>query len=341
MSGFKLHLFHGQVDELIQPIPVENLLDGRFEERDDYYSELYLELESDSEVAQKIVNNNRILMQLPNGEFREFVLYEPDSDNTSKTARLSASYLVLDKAKIIRPFEKTAQTSLLLLTDFLKNTEWLVGDVEFAGIQPYTVDKHVGVYKAIRDMADFFNLKIKFRVEFEDNQIKRYVDMAFEFGEFNGVELTDDNGLVNLRIKENTDVITSLLCIAKNNNGTTFEVVVTDLESRNQYGRYGSHLWDVFEISETGLTQYQVQVNGEKELVKRSKKTVEISSDQIDLYGLTGNEYERLDLRDFVRIISHEIKSTLRLQARVVGIVHSITDPTDRRLTIGEYIEYR
>lgn len=340
INQFKLHLYHGQVDEFIETVPIEDILNGSFEERTDYFSELFLKLDTDSIVAHKFVDSNRLLLQLPNGEFREFILYEPNTDRGSKEVRLSASYLALDKANIIRPSIINAQTSLTLLDTFLTGTEWNVGDVEFAGIQPYEVKKHIGVYSAIREMADFFNLQIRFRIEFEDNQIKRYVDMAFSFGEFKGVELTDENGLQNVRVKENTDVITSLLCVAKDDLGNLFEVVVSDTSARNQYARYGSHLWDVFEVSESGLTQYEVQLMGEKELAKRSKKTVEISSEQIDLYALTGNEYERLDLWDIVRIISREHKPTLRLQARVVGIVHSIVDPTDRSLTIGEYIEY-
>lgn len=341
MNGFKLHLFHSQVDELIQSIPVEDLLDGRFEERDDYYSELYLELDPGSEAAQKLVNNNRVLLQLPNSEFREFVLYEPETDHASKSVRMSASFLNLDKEKIILPFSLLAQTNQMMLTNFLVDTEWNVGVVEFAGIQPYTIENHIGVYTAIRNMADFFNLQIRFRIEYEGGQIVRYVDMAFDFGEFNGVEITDNNGLVNLRIKESTDVITSLLCVAKDHNDIVFEVTVSDAKSRNQYGRYGEHLWGVLEISEKGLTRYQVQAIGEKELAKKSRKVTEISSEQIDMYGLTGNEYDRLDLRDFVRLISNEHKPAIRLQARVVGINHSITDPSDRKLTIGEYIEYR
>lgn len=341
MSEFKLHIYQAQVDELIMPLDDDCILDGQFEERTDYFSELTLDLNTEAECAKHFVNNNRVLMKLPNEEYREFVLYEPLTDRNSKTVRMSASYLELDKAKIIRPFELNAQTTMLMITDFLSDTEWLVGNVEFAGIQPYSQTKYLGVYSAIREMADFFNVKIKFRIELVNGKVFRYVDIARDFGEFNGVELTDDNGLLNVSIKENTDVVTNLLCIAKDTNDTTFEVVVENPIARNQYGRYGAPLWGIFEVSDSGLTKYQVQSLGEKELATRSQKTVEASSEQVDLYALTGNEYERLDLWDYVRIVSEDIKPTIRLQARVVGIVHNIVEPSDRRLTIGEYIEYQ
>lgn len=342
MNGFNIHLFYNQVDELIQTVPIDDVvLDGKFEERTDLYSELTLELDSSSEIAQKFYNNNRVLLQLPNGEFREFIMYEPDTDSERKTVRFNATYLELEKAKIIRPFSTAdSQTVIELLTTFLEDTEWNIGDIEFAGIRPYSVSEYVGAYTAIRNLADFFGLNIRFRIEYENGTIKRYVDMAFEFGTFKGVELTDDNGLTGVRIKESLDVVTALVCVGVDTNGNALEVIVTDEKARQIYGRYANHLWGIYEVPERNITEYQAQWYGERELAKLAHKTIEIQSEQIDMYALTGNEYDRLDLWDFVRIISYEHKPTLRLQARVIGIVQSIVDPSDRALTLGEFIEY-
>jgi phage minor structural protein len=299
--------------------------------------------------------NSTIVLKTPTNDLIPFIVQKVKkaSSSTKKfTYYCDAEFLELRYIKIIEPEELTGQTPLSALSFGLQGTRWEVGEVDEADVQTVKIDEYMTALKYLRTIASTFDLELRFRVEFVNNRIpRRYVDFKKRIGLDAGKEIVFGKDLENIeRIEDKNAVVTALygigpadstgkyMGIESVNSGKKY---VEDLDALQRWSKDGNHHFDTYtpSVADEEMTPQKLFILTKKELNRRIAAAVQYQVNAVDLYDVIGKQHEAVFLGDTVRIKDEGFNPALYLEARVLRIERSYTDPSSNKFILGEYRE--
>lgn len=313
----------------------------------------HLDLQETFDFAARVSDNtqfakerNRVIIPAEDGSFREFIITRTELLAENIYVNCSASYIDLDKQRIINPVTWDGQTIKSAAGHILTGTEWQVGIVEFAGTRKVIIDEHMGAYQALKKLASLFGCEMRFRVVVNGNQIiGRYVDFFKKRGQFRGKEVVFGKDLIEIRrIEDSDNIVTALLCVGpEREDGTRLTTVVTDDDALQRWGRNGRHLWAVYEpeTEDQDMTLERLTTLGKTELNKRINSLVKYETTQVALDSVAGLDHEKVFLADTIRIKDLHYTPPLYVEARAHNVRRSLLDESQKDYVLGDFIEYK
>ncbi|WP_078430487.1 phage tail spike protein [Alkalihalobacterium alkalinitrilicum] len=342
-----IHILDHLTDKIVQTL--ENKQNSQPFWNDNHTSNLKNEEHFDFQTlydnSQHLTSRNRVIIPDEDGFFREFIVDETIKDKETKEVYTTASYLDLRKQKVIEPTTlegATVNTS----TDFiLSGTEWKRGITEYAGIRSITFENYTDPFKALKQIASMFELELRFRIEVQGGSVVgRYVDLIKRQGEWRGKEVEVGKDLIGLKRREQAEnIVSALLCLGpEREDGTQLVLTVEDEEARQRWSRTGQHMWDIYEpqSEDQDMTEERLRSLGETELNKRINSVVQYEADQASIEHIFGYEHEKVRLGDTTRIKDTSYAPALYMEARVISVERSISDPSQKKYILGDFIEY-
>jgi phage minor structural protein len=296
--------------------------------------------------AEHFSKRNRVVIPDEDGFFREFIIIDTQQRNNIKEVRTNASFTELAGQKILDPQTLQSMTVSDAATFVLGGTDWQVGQTNYAGLRTIVFEDYTDALEAVKRIASEFGLELRFRIEISGNRIiGRYVDFIERVGMITNKEIVFGKDLIGVTRKENSaNIVTALLCLGpEREDGTRLVVRVYDEEARQRWGRNGRHIWGIYtaESSNLDMTEEQLTQLGEAELQKRINTVVEYEVEQVSIEHIFGRDHEKVRIGDEVRVKDPTYSPPIYLDARIIQIKRSISDPSQKTYTLGDFIEYK
>src|SRR5690606_21386735 len=167
-------------------------------------------------------------------------------------------------------------------------------------------------------------------------------------GDWKGREVEFGRDLDEIRRIEKQDIVTALLGLGpERDDGTRIEVLVTDEEALQRWGRVDEHgnlhhLIEPYEIQSerTEMTEEEARRYTRTALDKRINTQVTYETTILDLEEVPGLEHEKIRFGDTIRIKDTYFNPPLYLEARVYEIERSIKSKAKKDIKLGDYVEY-
>jgi phage minor structural protein len=296
--------------------------------------------------AENFSKRNRIIIPDEDGFLREFIISETYQNREEKEVYTIASYTELNKLKIIDPIILTGQTVNTSLDYVLNLTGWERGVTEYAGSRTIEFETHTKGLDALRMLAGIFGLELRFRIEKKNGKVLgRYVDLIKRVGDDTKKEIVLGKDLIDVKRREiSSNIITGLIVLGpEKEDGTRTIVRVEDEDALQRWGNDGRHLWDLYEpsTSDSDITVERLTELGETELKKRINTTVEYEANAASIEHIFGFEHEKVRLGDTNRIKDTSWMPPLYLDARVIAVERSISDKSQKKFILGDFIEHK
>lgn len=304
-------------------------------------------MQADVEEAEHVSKRNRVIIPDEDGFFREFIIHETKQhkDHT-KDVYTSASFVEIKKQKIIEPVTLEGQTINTAGDFVLSGTCWQVGITEYTGTRKVVFEEYIDSLSALKQIASIFELEPRFRIEVKGNRIiGRFVDFISRVGINGRKEIELGKDLIGITRKENTDdVVTSLIVLGpEKEDGKRLVVTVQDEEALQRWSdKDGRHLWDIYEpqTNNNEITESELTSLGREELNKRINSLIEYTADAASIEHIFGYEHEKVRIGDTTRIKDTSFVPPLYVEARVIEVDRSISDPSSKSFVLGDFIEY-
>jgi phage minor structural protein len=297
--------------------------------------------------TQFLRKRNRVIIPDEDGLYREYIIDEHGQELDAVEVFTTASYLELARCKPIPAGTYPGHTPKTALELLLADTDWQPGRAEYASTTDLVFEDYVSPFAALKTAAALLNRELSFRVETNGYRVTgRYVDMVERIGQWRGREIISGVDLINARRRETTDnVVTALIGLGPSVDGSSQIVVeVTDADARQRWGRSNQHLWSVFKPEFNKEPEFVTPTDVEDatrgELTRRINAVVQYEVTAADLENIFGRDHEKIRLGDSIRIKATEYDPPLYMDARVIAIESSIRDASEKKFTLGEFIEY-
>ncbi|MED1940816.1 phage tail spike protein [Cytobacillus firmus] len=299
---------------------------------------------------------NRIVVPDEDGRYVEFIIsnarkYRSGQDVQFTAVKSNASYLELRKAKVISPGKRSSQSISTLVSLAIGGTEWRAGRLEGFGTRTINIEKHTDPYSLLKMIETEFKLELQFRIEIRSNRIVgRYVDLVQRIGEWRGREVEFGHDLIGIeRIEDTDNIVTALVGIGPaREDGTRLEVTVSDSDAWQRWGRIDpatgqrAHIIEKYEpqSNDQDMTLERLTTLTENELEKRINAIIEYKAEAVDLENVPGLKNKKVRFGDSIRVKDSKFDPPIYLDTRVHTQERSISDPSKKNFTLGDFIEY-
>lgn len=345
----QIHILDHQTDEILDVITVKNILSNNHRKSlKDNLETFDFTTFADKPFSSHLSKRKRIIIPDEDNRFVELIIHETfkyrSPEGLISEVYTTASYLELKKAKVISPTSLTG-TVENHVQFAVSGTEYQVGNIAYAGAKEIVIETHTNPFILLKRIANTFGLELAFRIESDGNRVTdRYVDMVERVGGWNGREVTFGKDLIEVKRREKTaNIVTALLGLGpERGDGTRLEVLVEDKEALARWGRDGKHLIEPYEPQSTDpdMTEDRLTALTENELNKRVNEIVEYESTIADLEHVPGLENQKIRFGDTIKIKDEKFNPPLYLEARVHTQERSITQKSQKKVQLGDYIEY-
>jgi len=352
-----IHIVDGRTDRILDFIPLGEFWD------DWHRKSLKDTLETfdfvtfgDRRYSQHLTKRNRVIIPDDDGRFVEFIIentrkYRDTDGSLLIEVYTVASYLELTKAKVIEPQTLASQTPSTAVAHALAGTEWLPGDIQGDGTRTFHIEEYTNPYSFTQTIATEFGVERNFRIEHDGNRVTgRFLDLVERIGQWQGREVEFTKDLVGIERKEDmSGIVTALIGLGpEQEDGTRLEIFVEDEDALQRWGRPHPqtgqlmHLVETYEpeSSDQDMTIERLEELTRNELEKRINSVVEYSADVVDLEKVPGLQNKVIRFGDTIKIKDLGFNPPLYLEARVHTQERSLSDPANKRVILGDFIEY-
>ncbi|MGP9074790.1 phage tail spike protein [Geobacillus thermodenitrificans subsp. calidus] len=352
-----IHIVDGRTDRILDFIPLGEFWD------DWHRKSLKDTLETfdfvtfgDRRYSQHLTKRNRVIIPDDDGRLVEFIIentrkYRDTDGSLLIEVYTVASYLELTKAKVIEPQTLASQTPSTAVAHALAGTEWLPGDIQGDGTRTFHIEEYTNPYSFTQTIATEFGVERNFRIEHDGNRVTgRFLDLVERIGQWQGREVEFTKDLVGIERKEDmSGIVTALIGLGpEREDGTRLEVFVEDEDALQRWGRPHPqtgqlmHLVETYEpeSSDQDMTIERLEELTRNELEKRINSVVEYSADVVDLEKVPGLQNKVIRFGDTIKIKDLGFSPPLYLEARVHTQERSLSDPANKRVILGDFIEY-
>ncbi|MED2788234.1 phage tail spike protein [Bacillus thuringiensis] len=334
--------------------------DGHLEQLDGLLTYQFSTLASDPATAHLIAGNNVIVRN----KDRKLMLFtivrtrEERRDGKYVRTVFAENAAVDDLYNHIVDGEELRNVDVRdVATKILGGTGWSLGIVDYAGLQNINLNEYPTALAALHQIRDTYGLEMEFTVSFIGTQVRdKFVHLVHKRGSKTGKRFTFGKDLTGVtRQVDRSDIATAIIPIGKadeNGKRLTIEAFqnvhdgyvspkgqkwVGDDQALQLYGKNGKHLFKRLDLSGVE-NEYELMKAAVEELkrVKQPRATYEMSC--LLLESLTGYEHEKVRLGDTILVKDTTFDPVLAVQARVISIYRSYTDPSKDYVVLGEFV---
>lgn len=328
---------------------------------------------ADQEDAQYIVAENQVAFKDKDGDFRLFVIREPEETDGEDGPEINAvcepAMLELNDEVITdkRPYNTTA---LAALTSYLTGTRWQVGTVADLGLNSSNA-YYEAVTDAITDVINIWGGELKDRITVDETGIiGRYIDILARRGADIGKVWEMDKDILSFSHKVQSYPKTALYgrgsSLDTDDGGFTRKITFADVvwsrangdpvdkpagqewvgdpDALNIYGRPNAdgslrHRFGIFEDSEE--TEPAALLQKTWDSLQDQKNPVENFEMDVFLLGeLIGYEHEKVRLGDTTFAINRNFAKPIKVEERVISFEYDVSDPDNSgTVELGDYID--
>lgn len=314
-----------------------------------------------SGVPDMLQDENKIIMRDLDGLFHVFRIKRVTDETVTKQKTIFAETEAIELLNDpVRPMTVSGSPANIM-SAILQPSRWKPGTIETAATNELVVDEYSSVLAQLHATAALFNLEIRFRITFSGSRITgRYVDLLQRRGAARGgfFEYSQDiEGLT--RTKDTTELATALIGVGKadeNEKLTTFASVswskaagnpadkplgqdwIGDPDALQQFGVEGRHIFRVYTLGDEEDPARLLSQTWD-ELQRRIKGSVEYEVDLVLLERIAGYEHKKVRTGDTITIKDTSFATPLILDARVLEMKRSKSDPSKDEVVLGEYRE--
>lgn len=258
---------------------------------------------------------------------------------------------------VARPIVMSSYTLQQAMEYALQNTGWRLGRVDFAGVKDFEISEHITALEAIHIITQEFGAEMEYEVIFNGTRIvDKHINVLNGRGSLSGKLFTYEKDITGVeRVEDSRSLVTALIGVGQGDqDGTllTFDALteypesdryvksndfVADMEAFQRFNKSGKHIFGVFKDSEA-TTMRELFDNTLERLKELSKPRMTYNISVVLLEKLTGYAHEKVRLGDTVRIQDKTFAPMLLLEARIIEIVRSKTNPSADSVVLGDYV---
>ncbi|WMV75300.1 phage tail spike protein [Geobacillus thermodenitrificans] len=352
-----IHIVDGRTDRILDYIPLGEFWD------DWHRKSLKDTLETfdfvtfgDKRYSQHLTKRNRVIIPDDDGRLVEFIIentrkYRDTDGSLLIEVYTVASYLELTKAKVIEPQTLANQSPSTAVAHALAGTEWLPGNIQGDGTRTFHIEQYTNPYSFTQTIATEFDVERNFRIEHDGNRVTgRFLDLIERIGQWHGREVEFAKDLAGIERKEDmSSIVTALVGLGpEQDDGTRLTVFLEDQDALQRWGRPHPQTGQLMHLVETyepesadqDMTIERLTELTRNELEKRINSVVEYSADVVDLEKVPGLQNKVIRFGDTIKIKDLGFSPPLYLEARVHTQERSLSDPANKRVILGDFIEY-
>lgn len=274
--------------------------------------------------------------------------YADDSMETVSCEHASTGDLV---NCFVKPATLSSYTLKQAMEYVLSTSDWNLGYFSDLGIQDVTFDKYTSVKEALNTISSQYGAELEYEVFFDGSTVKeKRVHAVDKRGLPTGVTLEVTKDITEIEREVNTDeLITAVYAVGKDGltlinlpdqNDPRYRITedfIEDLEAFQEYSYNGRHKFGLYEDDSSNAIEL---FNNARNYLKENntpKFTYNVS--MVTLERLTGYSHKAVRIGDTIMVkdFKNRPNEPLLLEARVVDVKRSKTDPTADEVLLGEY----
>ena len=260
---------------------------------------------------------------------------------------------------IIRPYTLAGTDAKTAATFALSGTRWQVGQIDYMGTADLSSDAYDTSLKMLQDIKEAFDADIRFYVTVDHNRITgRYVDIVERVGSNEGIVIQYGKNLIGAkRIHDRASVSTALIGLGKGDeegDNITFSGIswskakgdpadkpigqdwIGDEEARETWGVQGRHITSVFEYNTTSPAVLLQKTWERLQQIKNGFLQYEAEAVFLAEFGF---DLSAAHIGDTVLIQDTGFSPPLMIEAEIMSLERSFTDPESGSATFGDYTE--
>ncbi|MED2694162.1 phage tail spike protein [Bacillus thuringiensis] len=311
--------------------------------------------------SKKLVTNNHVIVRDLDGNFLLFTIREVAE--THEDGRLIKRVFCENTAvgemlgQVVTPQTiPSATLANAIKTLFLGVDEWSVLEIPYTVAKDVVIKEHMNLLEVLNYLADLFEMEMFFAVELANVHIKKKIvrfvkkrgqdtNIRFEYGlNLAGVTRKEDStglitALYGLGKGDGNDAI-SLKNYKHVDDGNFYHHAMTEFvgskDALSRWGRNGKHVFGIYK-SDTADTVEQLYKETLAELKRRIVPFLTYEASIVTLERITGYDGQKVRVGDRVLVIDKTFNPVIVLEARVIELQRSFTNPTEDAVKLGEY----
>ena len=313
------------------------------------------------EMATKIEADGNIIFPNLDGEYQMFKIKDIEevasAESYVKTVRTEHTAISDLLGYPVRPNSRVDYSLKDSIQFILKDTEYKMGQVDAVNGYEIKYDKHMTVLEALYTIAETFQVEIQFEVKFKNGKITdKLIHLKRKLGKVTNKLFTYSKDLQEVTRTENSEaLVTALIGVGKgDDNGNVLTLAnysplelpdgfykkheddfIYSEDALQNYGKNGKHRFGIyFSEAEDGKTLAEETV---KELKARSVPYLTWEMSVALLERVSGYESEKVRVGDTINAKDNTMNPPLMLEARVLELSRSYTNPENDSLILGDY----
>ncbi|WP_302104910.1 phage tail spike protein [Polycladomyces zharkentensis] len=309
----------------------------------------------DHPAAQNLVVGNLIVYPYRTGTYNLFRIVNTEEDHSDERyiKRITCENAAVGDliSNIILPTKLSSYTLSQAISYLLQGTNWQAGEVELAGTQDIVFDDVATSLDALHQVMDKFGAEIEFVVEFNGLTItRRLVHARLQRGRQLNKPFVYGLNLKGAKRKEDyTQLVTALYGIGPKDsagNLLTFDTYnptlsypyekpvgakwVGDQDALQRWSKDGKHIFGIYK-DDKATNAVELFNNTLTELKRRNRPQLTY---EVDIALLPDND---IRLYDTILVKDTTFEPELVLEARIVEVKESLTDPSKNQVSLGDY----
>lgn len=372
MKDTKLYIFDGQTDQQLAILSLKNNKQLSYME-DEIIEQLNKDFTFDFTVpmnhkdSQYLTDGNRIVFQDKDGEFQEFQIYKSEEERSGgeSVVRVQAEHSIYEiNDDIVEDLRVVDGDVSVAMDKGLSASRYEVGIVDPLGIGTVNFYYSNGM-KNLKDIQREYGGEFKYRVTLNADKTAiegRFVDLLARRGSDTNKRYEYKKDIRTLKRSITRDGIkTALYGRGKGeetgDNGysrkMTFKNVewskangdpldkplgqewIGDPDAKAQFGRQGRHRFDTWDVDSVDPLVIIQETYEQLMKINSPRYTIEVEGQDLEIVGLV---HEKVRLGDTVFIIDKTFKPELRIEARVIEIRRSLSNPENIKVVLGNFL---
>lgn len=315
------------------------------------------------EMATKLEVEGSVIFPDIDGKLQMFKIkdiqeHSTDSTVTKQVQTEHTAISDLLTVDVVRPFNKKEQSLSEVIEHVLVGTDYVLGDWETPETLDVEIKDYTTILEAIYTIAELFQVEIQFEVVFEKGVIdKKLIHLKRKLGDVTNKLFTYSKDIVDVKRTENSDaLVTAIIGIGKGDSdgeritlaGYNPEEMPDDFykkleddfiyseSSLQAYGNNGKHKFGIY-YSDSAKDKETLAQEVVKELKARSVPFVTYEMGVVTLERISGYSAEKVRVGDTINAKDTSLTPTLMIEARVLEITRSYTNPEDDEIVLGDY----
>jgi phage minor structural protein len=281
-------------------------------------------------------------------------------DDTKYDKKVYCEHIAIPEllGNVVRPAKLSSYTIENAMLYVLDDTGWTLGNVEYSESKDIEFEDYITTLEAIYTIIEAFEAELQFEVIFENGEVtKRLIHVIQRRGIDTKKWFIYGKDLIDVKRSENSEgLVTALIGVGKGNpDGSRLTLAnftpsglkagfekpyeadwVGNEEALQRYGKNGKHIFGIF-FDEHGTNKQELFEHTQKELEMRCRPKLTYEMKVATLERITGYEADKVRIGDTILAKDTSMKPVMVVEARVLELKRSYTNPENDEVVLGDY----